>query len=102
MVVHKNCAGCFWEIKPLNPSIFSIVENKLSYIFDKALESVFGFISVLPGAFSAYLWFAVKGEVLCRDYFMSFRYPEFIDAYHSNIFLAEDRVGSFFLSLGIY
>lgn len=98
MVVDKNCAGCCGEIKPLNPSIFSVaehaqtVEYKLSHIFDKALESVFGFISVLPGAFSAYRWSAVKGEALWRDYFMSFRHPEFMDAYHSNIFLAEDRV----------
>mmetsp|Transcript_16780 Transcript_16780/g.2749 ORF Transcript_16780/g.2749 Transcript_16780/m.2749 type:complete len:106 (-) Transcript_16780:1491-1808(-) len=69
-----------------------MVEYKFSHIFDKPLESCFGFITVLPGAFSAYRWSALKGAPLWKNYFKSQLQPELMDAYHSNIFLAEDRV----------
>jgi chitin synthase len=98
MVVDRHIAGVCGEIAPMDPSWFNFVEPaqrveyKFSHVFDKALESIFGFITVLPGAFSAYRWSAVKGEPLWLDYFMSFRHPENMDAYHSNIYLAEDRV----------
>jgi chitin synthase len=47
-------------------------EYKISNILDKPMESVFGFISVLPGAFSAYRWEAllnVDGEGPLEKYF---------------------------------
>lgn len=34
----------------------------MSNILDKPLESVFGFISVLPGAFSAYRYIALQND----------------------------------------
>jgi chitin synthase len=40
------------------------VEYKISHYLDKAAESLFGFVSVLPGAFSAFRWQAIKGEPL--------------------------------------
>lgn len=40
------------------------VEYKLSHYVDKAAESLFGFVSVLPGAFSAFRWKAIEGEPL--------------------------------------
>lgn len=51
-----------------------------------------GYISVLPGAFSAYRWVALSGDPLWKDYFKSLCHPELMDAFHSNIYLAEDRV----------
>ncbi|KIJ49461.1 glycosyltransferase family 2 protein [Sphaerobolus stellatus SS14] len=72
-------------------------EYKMSNILDKPMESVFGYISVLPGAFSAYRYIALqnhkdgtgplasyfKGEVLHgRD----------TDIFTSNMYLAEDRI----------
>ena len=40
------------------------VEYKLSHYVDKAAESLFGFVSVLPGAFSCFRWKAIEGEPL--------------------------------------
>ena len=39
-------------------------EYKLSNFLDKAAENLFGFISVLPGAFSAYRMKAINGVPL--------------------------------------
>ena len=92
-----NIAGVCGEIAPMEPDFCNIVvsaqtvEYTFSHIFDKAMESCLGYIGVLPGAFSAYRWDALSGTPL-DDYFKSMKSPEEMNAYNSNIFLAEDRV----------
>lgn len=39
-------------------------EYKTKRSLDKAFENLFGFVSVLPGAFSAFRWEAIQGEPL--------------------------------------
>jgi len=68
------------------------MEYKFAHVFDKSLESVCGYITVLPGAFSCYSWQALQGVPLWTDYFKSIKKPEEMDAFNSNIYLAEDRV----------
>ncbi|KAJ3417009.1 Chitin synthase, class 2 [Chytridiales sp. JEL 0842] len=73
-------------------------EYKISNLLDKSLESVFGYISVLPGAFSAYRYEALldngpntgplakyfEGE-LQKD-------PSSGSVFTANLYLAEDRI----------
>ena len=40
------------------------VEYKVANIFDKQMESFFGFVSVLPGAFSTFRWNCINGRPL--------------------------------------
>lgn len=96
---YSNIAGCCGEIRPMAPSFWNlvvqaqVVEYKFSHMLDKALESSIGFITVLPGAFSAYRWEALQGDPLWKDYFKSiFAHPEEMDIFKLNIYLAEDRV----------
>ena len=97
-------AGVCGEIVPKgdDDSVFDLlcyaqkVEYKFSHILDKALESIIGYITVLPGAFSAYRYSALEPEnlkgPLWGDYFFSILNPKSLSCYKANIYLAEDRV----------
>ncbi|KAH7915695.1 glycosyltransferase family 2 protein [Hygrophoropsis aurantiaca] len=72
-------------------------EYKMSNILDKPLESVLGYITVLPGAFSAYRYVALLndelGEGPLQKYFMGeLKQGESTDIFTANMYLAEDRV----------
>ncbi|KAJ3006441.1 UNVERIFIED_CONTAM: Chitin synthase, class 1, partial [Siphonaria sp. JEL0065] len=103
---NQNVAGACGEITPdlgpgqknlMNPLVaVQNFEYKISNILDKPLESMFGFIAVLPGAFSAYRYQALQGKPL-EMYFKgeklhnneNFGKPNVSE---SNMYLAEDRV----------
>jgi chitin synthase len=75
-------------------------EYKISNILDKPLESAFGYVSVLPGAFSAYRFRAVMGRPLERyfhgDHSLSAilgkKGIDGMNIFKKNMFLAEDRI----------
>ncbi|ODV89258.1 glycosyltransferase family 2 protein [Tortispora caseinolytica NRRL Y-17796] len=86
-------------VQLLNPLVAcQNFEYKMSNILDKPLESVFGFISVLPGAFSAYRYEALlnntNGSGPLEKYFKGETLHENADAgiFESNMYLAEDRI----------
>lgn len=102
------CAGSCGEIKAmlgtggkflLNPLVAAQnFEYKMSNILDKPLESAFGFISVLPGAFSAYRYVALQndknGQGPLEKYFLGETLHGGGEAglFESNMYLAEDRI----------
>ncbi|KAF2737053.1 chitin synthase B [Polyplosphaeria fusca] len=85
----------------LNPLIAAQnFEYKISNILDKPLESSFGYVSVLPGAFSAYRFRAIMGRPL-EQYFhgdhtlskqLGKKGIEGMNIFKKNMFLAEDRI----------
>lgn len=102
------CGGACGEIKAmlgtggkylLNPLVAAQnFEYKMSNILDKPLESAFGFISVLPGAFSAYRYVALQndknGKGPLEKYFLGETLHGGSEAglFESNMYLAEDRI----------
>ncbi|KAJ5176897.1 Chitin synthase C, partial [Penicillium canariense] len=92
--------GPGWR-KVLNPIVAAQnFEYKISNILDKPLESTFGYVSVLPGAFSAYRYRAIVGRPLEQyfhgDHTLSARLGkkgiEGMNIFKKNMFLAEDRI----------
>lgn len=63
--LNKTCYKSFMEGIVLYSQYY---EYKVSNYLDKAAENLFGFISVLPGAFSVYRMSAIQGKPL-REYF---------------------------------
>ncbi|ROV93757.1 hypothetical protein VSDG_06983 [Cytospora chrysosperma] len=101
------CAGACGEIKAmlgtagknlLNPLVAAQnFEYKMSNILDKPLESAFGFISVLPGAFSAYRYVALQndknGQGPLEKYFAGEKlHGADAGIFTANMYLAEDRI----------
>lgn len=103
----SSVAGAAGEIKAgkgrgwlglLNPLVASQnFEYKLSNILDKPLESVFGYITVLPGALSAYRYHALQndhtGHGPLSQYFKGETlHGQDADVFTANMYLAEDRI----------
>ncbi|KAF2436333.1 chitin synthase [Tothia fuscella] len=107
---NKNLGGACGEIHAmlgkgwknlLNPLVAAQnFEYKISNILDKPLESSFGYVSVLPGAFSAYRYRAIMGRPL-EQYFhgdhtlakiLGKKGIEGMGIFKKNMFLAEDRI----------
>lgn len=101
------CAGACGEIKAmtgtggrylLNPLVATQnFEYKMSNILDKPLESAFGFITVLPGAFSAYRYIALQndkaGNGPLEKYFAGEKmHGANAGIFTANMYLAEDRI----------
>lgn len=82
-------SGCSNLLNPLVAA--QNFEYKMSNILDKPLESMCGYISVLPGAFSAYRYVALLGEPLAC-YFKGETLHGGSDIFASNMYLAEDRI----------
>lgn len=88
-------------VKLLNPLVAAQnFEYKISNILDKPLESTFGYVSVLPGAFSAYRYRAICGRPL-QQYFhgdhtmaaqLGSKGMDQMNIFKKNMFLAEDRI----------
>ncbi|KAL3459167.1 chitin synthase-domain-containing protein [Aspergillus heterothallicus] len=92
--------GKHWH-KVLNPLVAAQnFEYKISNILDKPLEAAFGYVSVLPGAFSAYRYRAILGRPIEQyfhgDHTLSARLGkkgvEGMNIFKKNMFLAEDRI----------
>lgn len=103
----SNVAGVAGQIKTikgkygmklLNPLVASQnFEYKISNILDKPLESLFGYISVLPGALSAYRYRALQnhadGTGPLNSYFLGeTQEGRGQDVFTANMYLAEDRI----------
>lgn len=72
-------------------------EYKTSNILDKPMESVFGFVTVLPGAFSAYRYVALQNDVNGVGPLLSYFKGETLHnsdsgLFTANMYLAEDRI----------
>ncbi|KAL9931712.1 hypothetical protein V8E36_009498 [Tilletia maclaganii] len=106
---NANLGGACGEIhamlksgkKLINPLVAAQnFEYKMSNILDKPLESTFGYVSVLPGAFSAYRFRAIQGRPL-QQYFhgdhtladrLGKKGVHGMNIFTKNMFLAEDRI----------
>ena len=82
--------SCLQKTEALCLILAQYVEYKLSHYIDKAFETTFGFVSVLPGAFSTFRWEAIQGEPL-RSFFKGLENDKHT-AKEANMYLAEDRV----------
>lgn len=95
-----------WGLGPalINPLVAAQnFEYKISNILDKTTESMAGYISVLPGAFSAYRYIALQNDQFGMGPLASYFKGEKMhgsdaDIFTSNMYLAEDRILCFELA----
>ncbi|KAG6850872.1 hypothetical protein H0H93_007490 [Arthromyces matolae] len=105
--VNSNVGGACGEISTYKGKNWSLLLNplvaaqnfeyKMSGILDKPTESAFGYISVLPGAFSAYRYIALQNDEKGIGPLASYFKGEVLhgrdtDIFTSNMYLAEDRI----------
>ncbi|TIB12944.1 hypothetical protein E3P92_02430 [Wallemia ichthyophaga] len=105
--VDSNTGGACGEIVTFKGNYMSALLNplvaaqnfeyKMSNILDKPLESIFGYITVLPGAFSAYRWVALQndenGQGPLEKYFLGETlHGGDAGIFTANMYLAEDRI----------
>lgn len=92
--------GQGWK-RLLNPFVAAQnFEYKVNTMLDKPLESVFGYLTVLPGAFSAYRYRAVIGQPLERYFLgdpilakqLGKKGMEGMNIFERNLYMAEDRI----------
>lgn len=103
----SNVAGAAGEVKAskgkkylglFNPLVASQnFEYKMSNILDKPIESVFGYITVLPGALSAYRFHALQNDASGHGPLSQYFKGETLhgseaDIFTANMYLAEDRI----------
>ena len=87
-----------YGVNLLNPLVAAQnFEYKMSNILDKPLESIFGYITVLPGAFSAYRYIAIQNEKSGESgplykYFLGEKKHGSGGIFTANMYLAEDRI----------
>ena len=106
-LLDPDCGGACGEIKAMlgrghqlalkNPVVAcQNFEYKMSNLLDKPMESAFGFISVLPGAFSAYRYIALQnnkdGQGPLEKYFAGEFKHASAGIFTRNMYLAEDRI----------
>ena len=102
MNADEDCGGCCGEIEVDLESTKGSVgeyliqaaqffEYKLGHTPDKSCESFFGFVSVLPGAYSLFRWKAIKGGPL-DAFFKNVNSVEIPTCAEANEYLAEDRI----------
>jgi chitin synthase len=112
----KNLGGACGVIRPhlgkrkrmlLNPLVASQnFEYKVACQLERALESTTGYLSVLPGAFSAYRFRAIMGQPLEQYFHGDPALAELLgkkgaigNIWRMNRFLADDRILPFELSI---
>jgi chitin synthase len=96
---YQNIKGDWYEVKRRSCLqkfeaklliLAQYVEYKISHYLDKSFESLFGFVSVLPGAFCTFRWEAINGDPL-KSFFKGLEKDKHT-AKEANMYLAEDRV----------
>ena len=94
MEENPQIGGAAGEIQVRTPRFYHMLEAaqdfeyRASHILDKPMESVFGYLSVLPGAFSSFRWEAVRGEPLSQYFKLEETGPKDLGPFVSNMYLA--------------